>query len=145
MTASSIGSDLRYSAFLSYSHQDERWARWLQRALETYRVPSHLVGTQTAAGTIPRRLAPVFRDRSDLPTASDLSATINEALRESGSLIVICSPSAAQSRWVNEEIGVFRRLGRGHRIYCLIVAGEPNASELPGRQDQECLPPALRH
>lgn len=145
MTTSSTGSDLRYSAFLSYSHQDERWARWLQRALEGYRVPSHLVGTHTAAGTIPRRLTPVFRDRSDLPTASDLSATINETLRESASLIVICSPSAAQSRWVNEEILAFRRLGRGHRIYCLIVAGEPNASEMPGRQNEECLPPALRH
>jgi len=145
MTASSIGSDIRYSAFLSYSHQDERWARWLQRALETYRVPSHLVGMQTAAGTITRRLAPVFRDRSDLPSATDLNATINEALRASASLIVICSPSASRSRWVNEEIAAYRRLGRANRIYCLIVAGEPNASDMPRRQDEECLPPALRY
>jgi hypothetical protein len=37
---------------------------------------------------------------------------------------VICSPKAAKSRWVNEEILTFKRLGREHRIFCLIIAGE---------------------
>ena len=57
---------------------------------------------------------------------------------------MICSPSASASRWVNEEIKFFRRLGRGDRIFCMIVAGEPNASDIPGQQSRECFPPALR-
>jgi tetratricopeptide (TPR) repeat protein len=132
----------RFSAFISYSHRDERWARWLQSALETYRVPSHLAHPQS--GVAARRLSPVFRDRSDLPSATDLGAHIREALQDSASLIVICSPEASTSRWVNEEIRYFRSLGRGERIFCLIVDGEPNASDVPGRESQECFPPALR-
>src|ERR1700680_2661749 len=123
MTISPAGAGFKYTAFLSYSHQDERWAHWLQRGLETYRVPSRLVGTQMAA-TGARRLAPVFRDRSDLSSGTDLAANIDEALRGSANLIVICSPAASASRWVNEEIRLFRRLGRGERIFCLIVGGE---------------------
>ncbi len=141
-TPSNEGS--RYSAFLSYSHQDGRWGKWLQRALETYRVPSRLVGRTTSSGVITRRLGPIFRDRSDLPTATDLGATITEALRASANLIVICSPDSATSRWVNEEIRVFRALGRGDRIFCLIVGGEPHASDMPGRETEECFAPALR-
>ncbi|MEY2920215.1 MAG: hypothetical protein RL261_1520 [Pseudomonadota bacterium] len=142
MSAPNPAAAFRYSAFISYSHRDERWARWLQAALETYRVPSHLTHLQWGATS--RRLSPVFRDRSDLPSATDLGAHIREALQESANLIVICSPSASASRWVNEEVRFFRSLGRGERTFCLIVDGEPNASSLPGRESLECFPPALR-
>jgi hypothetical protein len=104
VNVSSTDASFRYSAFLSYSHDDQRWAKWLQRALETYRVPSRLVGMQTAIGLLPRRLAPVCRDRSDMSSSPDLSANIKQALLASANLIVICSPSASTSRWVNEEI-----------------------------------------
>jgi tetratricopeptide (TPR) repeat protein len=79
-----------------------------------------------------------------LPISTDLSAAINDALQGSACQIIICSPQAAKSRWVNEEILAFKRLGREDRIFCLIVAGEPHASELPGREQEECFPPALR-
>ncbi len=92
---------------------------------------------------IPRRLAPVFRDRDELPSATDLSAKVSDALAQSACLIVICSPHAAQSRWVNEEVRTFQRLGRSDRIFCLIVDGEPGASAWAGREHDECLPPAL--
>ena len=144
MSVSSTPSSFKYSAFLSYSHHDQRWAEWLQRALETYRLPSRLVGAQTRSGLLPRRLAPVCRDRSDLGTSPDLGANIRQALLDSANLIVICSPSAFTSRWVNEEISVFLGLGRADRIFCLIVAGEPNASELRGREMEECFPSTLR-
>lgn len=134
----------RYSAFISYSHQDVRWAKWLQSALEGYRVPRHLIGTQTAFGILSKRLAPVFRDRSDLSATTDLGETINNALQDSANLIVICSPSASRSRWVNQEISVFRQMGREDRIFCVIVAGAPNASDIAARQAEECFPPALR-
>jgi len=142
MSAPVPAAVFRYSAFISYSHRDERWARWLQTALETYRVPSHLTHLQW--GVASRRLSPVFRDRSDLPSATDLGNHIREALQDSASLIVICSPAASASRWVNEEVRFFRSLGRGDRTFCLIVDGEPNASDVSGTASLECFPPALR-
>ncbi|MFC4529033.1 TIR domain-containing protein [Dyella halodurans] len=137
-------SEFRYRAFISYSHQDKSWADWLHKALETYRVPSRLVGQQTAAGTIPRRLVPIFRDRDELASATDLGRKVNEALAQSENLIVICSPRSASSHWVQEEVLAFKRLGRSERVFCLIVDGEPNASDWPGREAEECFAPALR-
>ena len=134
-----------YRAFLSYSHRDAKWADWLHRSLESYRPPRHLVGVITERGPVPRRLTPVFRDREELASATDLGTAISEALRRSACQIVICSPRSAQSRWVNEEILAFKRLGREDRVFCLIVDGEPNASDDPAQEHDECFPPALRH
>jgi tetratricopeptide (TPR) repeat protein len=140
-----LADKFKYKAFISYSHADEKWAAWLHKALETYRVPRHLVGQDTAYGPVPDRIAPIFRDREELSTATSLGDTLTEALRGSACQIVICSPRAARSRWTNEEILTFKRLGRSDRIYCLIVDGEPNASDDPENADQECFPPALRY
>ncbi|MEJ2523264.1 MAG: toll/interleukin-1 receptor domain-containing protein [Gammaproteobacteria bacterium] len=138
-------SSRKYRAFISYSHTDRSWGEWLHRALETYRVPKRLVGRATNMGTVPRRIAPVFRDREELPTATSLGAVINEALQDSATLVVICSPAAARSRWVNEEILTYKRLGRGDRILALIVAGEPNSSDKADDGTEECFPEALRY
>lgn len=135
----------KYRAFLSYSHQDHQWATWLHRALEVYRPPKHLVGQVTERGPIPKRLAPIFRDREELATATDLGEVISQALKQSACQIVICSPHAARSKWVNEEILAYKRLGREHRIFCLIVGGEPNASDDPQQSLRECFPAALRY
>jgi len=135
----------RYKAFISYSHEDNKWANWLHRSLESYSPPTHLIGQTTDHGAIPKRLAPVFRDRAELATATDLGAEINEALEQSACQLVICSPAAARSRWVNEEILAYKRLGRQDRIFCLIVSGEPNAAEHPELGLEECFPEALRY
>jgi tetratricopeptide (TPR) repeat protein len=142
--AESPVSRFTYRAFISYSHRDKAWADWLHRSLETYRVPSRLVGTTTAHGTIPRRLNPVFRDREELASAAELGRKVNEALAQSENLIVICSPAAAASRWVNEEVLAYKRMGRAARIFCMIVDGEPNATGIPGREAEECFCPASR-
>ena len=118
---------MRYAAFLSYSHADARWAQWLHGRLEAYRVPARLVGTPGPEGPIGPRLGTVFRDRDELPTAGDLGTTIRAALAESAALVVICSPASARSPWVQAEIEAFRALGRGDRIACFIVDGEPGA------------------
>jgi WD40 repeat protein len=135
----------KYWAFISYSHIDESWARWLHRALETYRVPRALVGRPSRDGGVPRRLFPVFRDREELPTSGSLSDNIGAALRSSRYLIVICSARAAVSRWVNEEVKSFKALGRADRVICLIVDGEPNASDVLDSGELECFPIAVRH
>lgn len=137
----------KYWAFISYSHADSAWADWLHGAIETYSVPARLrraskhAGRQTngQAEAIPRHLYPVFRDRDELASSSDLSTRIREALAQSRCLIVICSPRAAASRWVEQEIRAFRELGRADRVLALIVDGEPGAAG-----GKECFPPALR-
>lgn len=128
-----------FKAFISYSHQDEPWARWLQKSLESYRIPKHLVGSQGVFGEVPIHLTPVFRDREDLSSASDLKSRIGEELAASETLIVICSPAAVQSRWVNEEIRKFKASGREQRIFALIVDGDPQSKN----PEESCFPPAL--
>lgn len=145
MSGSSASSAFKYRAFISYSHADGAWGTWLHRSLETWRAPAQLAGVQAAAGAIPRRLSPIFLDREELASATDLSRTVNEALTESETLIVICSPRSAQSRWVNEEVLAFKRMRRGERVFCLVVDGEPNTTDIAGREAEECFCPALRH
>lgn len=135
----------RYSAFISYSHHDRTWASWLHRQLETYRVPKRLIGANTAMGRVERRLKPVFQDREELASSTDLGGDLRRALADASALVVICSPHSASSRWVDEEIRTFASLGKADRIFCLIVGGRPLASQ---RTDvdtaEECFPPALR-
>lgn len=138
-----MAGSFRYRAFISYSHRDRRWGRWLLRAIETYRVPRRLVGQATFRGEVPRRLAPVFRDRDELPAAEDLSVKVREALEQSEFLIIVCSPHAAASRWVNQEILEFKRLRGEDNLLAVIVDGEPFASARDG-DGEECFPPALR-
>ena len=135
----------KYRAFLSYSHRDSQWGTWLHKSLESYRPPKQIIGTVTPRGPVPKRLVPIFRDREELASATDLGALLNEALRASACQIVICSPSSARSKWVNEEILAFKRLGREDRIFALIVGGEPYASDDPAHAEEECFPPALRY
>lgn len=127
----------RYRAFISYSHSDERWGRWLHRRLEHYRVPPALRGRVTGRGSVPSRLGPVFRDRDELSSAFDLGSTVQQALRDSAALIVVCSPASACSRWVDQEVRYYQQLGRARPIFCVLVGGDL-------AQPRSCLPPALR-
>ena len=130
----------QYRAFISYSHRDARWGEWIHRRLETYRLPSAIVGRETPFGPVPDRLQPIFRDRDELGTATDLSAEITSALQNSLFLVVICSPAAATSRWVNEEVKCFKRLHGEDRVRAIIVGGDPFSND----PATECFPEALR-
>lgn len=144
VATSSAAVTPRYCAFISYSHRDKAVADWLHRALETYRVPAKLVGRETPLGPVSRRLVPIFRDRAELPASDSLGAAITEALAASKYLIVICSPAAARSRWVDQEVATFKRLHGNSRVLALIAAGEPQVTGRLGREEEECFPPSLR-
>ncbi|HEY6048063.1 MAG TPA: toll/interleukin-1 receptor domain-containing protein [Sphingomicrobium sp.] len=134
----------RYYAFLSYSHKDKELADWLHRELEKYRVPRALHGRLTANGVVPKRLTPIFRDEHDLAAAGDLGGQIKATLAASQFLVVLCSPTAAVSRWTNAEVEWFKHSRPEGCALAAIASGEPFASEMPGREDEECFPPALR-
>jgi tetratricopeptide (TPR) repeat protein len=134
----------KYWAFVSYSHHDAAFASWLQRALESYRLPRRLIGRGTPLGPVPAYLKPVFSYRSEMQAGADLASTVRKALAQSRYLIVVCSPDAARSEWVNREIIEFKKLHREARVLAVIAAGEPHASRIAGQEASECFPEALR-
>ena len=127
----------RYKAFISYSHHDRQAAEWLHRALEAYRAPPRLSakGDASFAGG----LRPIFRDREELSAAADLGETIRDALDRSDSLIVLCSPTAATSRWVDQEIAYFLKDRGPAAVLCVITPATANEATL-----NDVMPPALR-
>jgi len=131
----------RYAAFISYSSADARFARRLHRALEGYGIPAAL-GHFDLAGK-PNRIYPVFRDREEL-SAGDLGERITGALEASGALIVVCSPHAAASPWVNKEIEHFAALGRTDRIFAVIAEDAPLYEANGADATVSCFPAALR-
>ena len=131
---------MRYRAFFSYSRADNRVANWLHGQLDRYRTPKALIGIDGKFGNVPSKLHPIFRDRTDLPSGGHLSKVLQDALEDSETLIVLCSPAAAKSAYVNHEVETFIRLGRQDRIFPVIADGEPNSRD----PEAECFPPALR-
>lgn len=127
----------RYRAFLSYSHKDSSFARWLHRTLEHWKIHPGLVGSQTEAGTVPPKLRPIFRDRDDFAGGASLRDATLSALENSDFLVVLCSPNSANSIYVDAEIRAFKQLGRAHRIIPVIIDGEPGSAQ------QECFPPSV--
>lgn len=132
-------TEFRYKAFISYSWADAAWGKWLHHAIETYRTPKALIGKETAAGLVPARLHPLFKDREEEAAGSSIGGAVEGALAASEFLIVICSPRSARSQWVNHEIAWFKTHRDPSKILALIVDGEP------GSADAECFPTALTH
>lgn len=117
-----VGADsARYAAFISYSHVDERLANQLHRRLESYKLPPKVRGDDGSP-----RLGKCFRDRADLAAASSLTTAIRSALAQSAALVVLCSPEAKQSQWVDAEIRLFRELKPDAPILAVILRGEPS-------------------
>lgn len=126
-----------YYAFISYQRKDEKWAKWLQRKLENYKLP--VANAKDAADKKSKYIRPVFRDKTDL-TAGSLPDALKEALQQSRYLIVICSPNAVESPWVNEEIETFTKAGRTEFVIPFIVNGEPYSKD----GTNECFPDAIK-
>lgn len=122
-------SNSKYFAFISYKSEDVEWAIWVQHELEHYHLPALYNGRED----VRQDLRPVFRDIDEL-SAGNLPEQIKQALVNSQNLIVICSPQAAESPWVNQEVETFISLGRIDRIFPFIVEGN---------SPKEFFPPSL--
>ncbi len=112
----------QYRAFLSYSHKDSQLAKKLHRALENYRPP------KSVTAKTKRSLGPIFRDEDELEAASNLSDRIKTALAQSEYLIILASPDAKASKWVNDEIRFFRDMKGDANILCALIHSDPNTS-----------------
>lgn len=124
-----------YFAFISYKREDEKWAKWLQHKLEYYKLP---VSIRKTDSKLKHGIRPVFKDTTDLEPGP-LAKKIQEALDNSKYLIVVCSPLAAKSKWVNKEIQAFVESGRSKRIIPFIIDGIPHSKD----PSLECFPQNL--
>ena len=125
----------KYYAFISYNGNDERWAKWLHKKLEYYKIPSALRKQHIG---LPKHVRPVFWYKQDL-SGTKLTSSLHKELEASKYLIVICSPHSANSSWVNDEVQDFINQGKEERIIPFIVEGIPYSND-----SDECFPPALR-
>lgn len=125
----------RYYAFISYNAKDVEWGKRVQRKLEHYRLPATLC---TERGWTRTPIRPVFFAPTDIQPGG-LTEELQERLRASRNLIVICSPNSAQSEWVGKEIEFFHSLGHTQQIHFFIVDGKPHT----GDPETECFNPIV--
>jgi WD40 repeat protein len=128
----------RFDVFLSYSRKEEEFARKLEEALENYRLPKDVKTSLVSTN----RLS-VFRDKRDLvPIDGDYWKTIEDYLERSANLIVICSPNARASEYVNHEISAFLKYHEAKAIIPVLLTGRPN-NETEADPDEYAFPEAL--
>ena len=125
----------KYFAFISYNAKDTEWGKKLQKKLEHYKLPSTLCSEH---GWERKPIKPVFFAPTDIQPGG-LSNELQERLKASQHLIVICSPNSAKSEWVGKEIEFFYNLGRTNNIHFFIVEGTPHS----GNPETECFNPVI--
>jgi WD40 repeat protein len=108
-----------YDAFISYSRSNGNAAAKIERDLERFPLPRDI------RKRLGRRYLNVFRDVNDL-TGNRLESGIEHRLEESRTLVVLCSPDARASKYVNMEIGRFAQVRDAMQIVPALVAGQPN-------------------
>jgi|GEM_PF-4591814 len=129
--------EFEYYAFISYKREDEKWAKWLQNKLETYKIPISLA--QEIGKELPISFHPCFRDKTDLSETGDLNEILYDKLQKSQYLIIICSPRSAKSIWVNKEVETFQTMRGIDKIIPFIIEGTPD----PSNSEIHCYPPVL--
>lgn len=133
---------MKYTAFISYNSKDDKWAKWLQRKLESYHIPTIIRNERDEVvrreEKEKKRRLRVFRYRADLNTVS-LNEGLAKELDDARWLVVICSPNSAKSAWVGKEIQHFLNTGRRDHILPFIVAGTSYSGD-----ENECLNPVLK-
>lgn len=118
-------SGIQYDAFISYRHvkTDSMVAEALHKKLEHYHIPKKI---QRETGK--KKIRRIFRDQEELPLSSNLTDTIYEALDHSEFLIVICSPEALASEWVQREVEYFVSHHGRDKVLTVLVRGESEES-----------------
>jgi|GEM_PF-6395620 len=119
---------LNYDAFISYRHSelDSFVAETVHRELEKFKLPANLIKERGEGAKT--KINRVFRDKEELPIASDLSENISIALDHSDYLIVICSPRLKESIWCKNEIDTFVAKNGTNKVLAVLAEGEPSES-----------------
>ena len=126
---------MRYDAFISYSHAaDDLLAPRLQDVLQHFGKPWYR-----------RRELSVFRDRTGLSANPGLWSSIVEALDDSAWFILLASPEAAASPWVNREVEHWIEARGTANVLVVLTEGTWLWDGPTGRFDPRstAVPPAL--
>ena len=131
-------SKYKFDVFLSYSRKDEDFGRKLEEALESYTLPKDV-----NSRSIARKRLNVFRDKKDLvPNQADYYQAIEGYLNQSRYLVVICSPNARSSPYVDAEIEAFLRSNEANRVIPVLLSGKPN-NDSQAKPEEYAFPQAL--
>ncbi len=105
---------LVYDGFISYSHAaDDLLAPRLQAGLQRFAKPWWK-----------RRALRIFRDESSLSANPHLWSSITDALDQSGWFVLLLSPEAAESPWVNNEVEYWLANKDADRIIPVLTDGD---------------------
>jgi hypothetical protein len=107
---------MTYKAFISYSHAaDGELAPALQSGLHRIAKPFYRL-----------RAVRTFRDETSLHLTPELWPTIKKAIGESEHFILMASPSAAESQWVQNEVSERLRLRDGalDKFHIVLTEGD---------------------
>ncbi|WP_325432198.1 DUF2510 domain-containing protein, partial [Mycobacterium sp.] len=129
------GASLTYDAFLSYSRDDEAVAAGIQKGL-------HHVGRRVGQLNALR----VFRDTTDLGANPNLLGKVTDAMDRSRYLIVVLSPHAAASPWVNKEVTHWLARREPEQLMFVLADGHLYWDEATQRFDpdrSDAAPPVL--
>jgi len=131
----------KYYALICYSRKNSLAANFLRERMKHFKVPVEKVDKMYLP---PEKyyMGPMFQDKMDLDVSEqDFSENIKKAIEDSRYLIVLCSPEAASSQWVETEIKYFLESHNNDKslIVPIILAGTPGSGD-----EKECLPPQLR-
>ena len=121
-------------AFISYSRKDKEFAARLEKVLRNYKPPKGL--------NLPQRNLVVFRDEEDF-TGGEYHASLEKHLKNSRKMIVICSPHARNSQFVNDEIRLFAQERGKENIIPVLISGIPNNEAKPEQEEEKAFPQAL--
>lgn len=123
-----------HDAFISYSRKDAAFVAVLEAALRSYKPPRDLLA--------PQRRLNIFRDTEDF-TGTEYFASIEKHLQSSRKLIVICSPNARQSPYVDDETRRFAQTHVASDIVPVLIAGIPNNEAKSDDDEEAAFPKAL--
>jgi hypothetical protein len=111
----SKNENMRYNAFISYSHADcGNIAAAIQKALENIGKPWYRL----------KRNLTVFRDETNLAASPELWNSIVTAIDNADNLILLASPIAKESFWINKEIEHWLSKERTGRLYIILSQGK---------------------
>jgi tetratricopeptide (TPR) repeat protein len=126
-----------YDGFISYSHaKDKALASALQSAMQRLGKPWYR-----------RRALRMFRDDTSLSASPELWGSIEQALGQSRFLILITSPEAATSPWVDKEVAHWLEHNGLSRLLIALTDGELVWNEAAADfywSETTPLPPSLR-
>jgi WD40 repeat protein len=127
---------MTFDGFISYSHAaDGRLAPAVQRGLHRLAKPWHR-----------RRALWIFRDQTGLAVTPSLWSSIQTALDGSEYFVLLASPEAAESKWVNREIEHWIATKSADRVLPVVTDGEWawDNDRKDFTEESTAVPPALR-